>query len=249
MCGASHPSNLLPGSELTKPRETARRGSEDVANLVHVMLTDAVFNDSDAKDPIELSRLAGLSLARVSSALSAGESRGLFQRRLASTRIVTGGSSTQWRLSTGLTDLAAKFADFAEDSSRFSQEIAEIASMHSPSDVARNVEFNLEVAKTVFGKWSVDILTLIFAHKALGYQEILRAMPGMSGRVLSDKLARLQELGLVHREVLDTKPPRVQYSFTEKGLRVAKLGEPVFLYLRFTEGLLFLAKDVEAAVR
>jgi len=240
---------LLPGSELTKPRETLRRGSEDVAELVRAMLTDAVFNDSDAKDPIELSRLAGLSLARVSSALSAGESRGLFQRRLASTRIVTGGSPTQWRLSTGLTDLAAKFADFAEDSSRFSQEIAEVASMQSPSDIARNVEFNLEVAKTVFGKWSVDILTLIYAHKALGYQEILRAMPGMSGRVLSDKLARLQELGLVHREVLDTKPPRVQYSFTEKGLRVAKLGEPVFLYLRFTEGLLFLSKDAEAAVR
>ena len=183
-------------------------------------------------------------------ALSAGESCGLFQRRPAPTRIGTGGSNTRWHLSAGLTDLAAKFEDFAEDSSRFSQEIAESASLHFPSDdVARNVEFNLEVAKTVFGKWSVDLLALIYARKALGYQEILRAMPGMSGRVLSDKLSRLQELGLVHREVLDTKPPRVQYSFTEKGLRVAKLGEPVFLYLRFTEGLLFLAQDAEAAVR
>src|SRR5712691_3892835 len=202
------------------------------------MLTDGVFHDSDAKDPIELSRLAGLSLARVSSALSAGESRGLFQRHLAPARIGTGGSNARWRLSASLTDLAAKFADFAE-----------AASMHPANDVGRNVEFNLEVAKTVFGKWSVDILTLIYAHKTLGYQEILHALPGMSGRVLSDKLSRLQELGLVHREVLDTKPPRVQYSFTEKGLRVAKLGEPVFLYLRFTEGLLFLVKDEEAAVR
>jgi DNA-binding HxlR family transcriptional regulator len=213
------------------------------------MLTDGVFYDSDAKDPIELTRLAGLSLARVSSALSAGESRGLFQRHLAPTRIGTGGSNTRWRLSASLTDLAVKFADFAEDASRFSQKIAEAASMHPPDDVARNVEFNLEVAKTVFGKWSVDILTLMYARKTLGYQEILHELPGMSGRVLSDKLSRLQELGLVHREVLDTKPPRVQYSFTEKGLRVAKLGEPVFLYLRFSEGLLFLAKDEEAAVR
>ena len=72
-------------------------------------------------------------------------------------------------------------------------------------------------------------------------------MPGMSARILSVKLSRLKELGLVHREVLDTKPPRVQYSFTEKGLRVAKLGEPVFLYLRFAEGLLF-EEDAEAAL-
>ena len=41
----------------------------------------------------------------------------------------------------------------------------------------------------------------------------------------------------------------MQYSFTEKGLRVAKLGEPVFLYLRFTEGLLFLEENPEAADR
>src|SRR2546427_5167266 len=181
------------------------------------MLTDGVFHDSDAKDPIELSRLAGLSLARVSSALSAGESRGLFQRHLAPARIVTGGSNARWRLSASLTDLAAKFADFAEDASRFSQEIAEAASMHPANDVGRNVEFNLEVAKTVFGKWSVDILTLIYAHKTLGYQEILRAMPGMSARVLSDKLSRLQELGLVHREVLDTKPPGSAIPSRRKG--------------------------------
>lgn len=249
MRGPPHPSNLLPGSERTKPRETAGHGSEDLGDLVRAMLTDAVFNDSDARDPIELSHLVGLSLARVSSALSVGESRGLFQRHLAATRIGTGTPNTRWRLSTGLTDLAVKFAEFAEDASRFSKEIADAASMHHPEDIARNVGFNLEVAKTVFGKWSVDILTLIHAHKTLGYQEILRAMPGMSARVLSDKLSRLQELGLVHREVLDTKPPRVRYSFTEKGLRVAKLGEPVFLYLRFTEGLLFLEHNVEAAVR
>src|SRR2546426_5230612 len=61
-----------------------------MANLVRAMLADAVFNDRDAKDPIELSRLAGLSLARVSSALAAGESRGLFQRHRAPTPVGPG---------------------------------------------------------------------------------------------------------------------------------------------------------------
>ncbi len=42
----------------------------------------------------------------------------------------------------------------------------------------------------------------------------------------------------VHRAVIDTRPPGVEYSLTEKGREVAKLGEPVFLYLRLMEGSL-----------
>ena len=202
------------------------------------MLTDSVFDEATAKDPIELSRLAGMSLARVSSALANGESRGVFQRQIPPPDRGARASKVRWRLSPSLADLAAKFADFAEASSRLSREVADVAEIRPTKAFARNVAFNLEIARTVFGKWSVDILTLIYAHRTLGFQELLRAIPGISARVLSVKLGRLQELGLVRREVLGTKPPRVHYSFTEKGLRVAKLGEPVFLYLRFTEGLL-----------
>src|SRR5207245_6821194 len=112
MHGGRHPSYLLPDSELAKARGLVRRGPEDMADLVRAMLADAVFNDRDAKDPIELSRLAGLSLARVSSALPAGESPGLFQRGPAPTPPATGLSETVWPLSPDLTALAAKFADF-----------------------------------------------------------------------------------------------------------------------------------------
>ena len=247
MNGHEHPSNLLPNPVLTKPRGPLR--AEDLADLVRAMLTDAVFDVATARDPIELSRLAGLSLARVSSALAAGERRGLFQRRLAPSDSGPGTSKIVWQLSSNLADLAAKFEGFAELSSHFSREVAEEASLRPPKDPTRNVAFNLEIAKTVFGKWSVDLLSLIYSRKTLGFQEIVRALPGISARILSVKLGRLQELGLVRREVLDTKPPRVQYSFTEKGLRVAKLGEPVFLYLRFTEGLLFVEENPEAANR
>src|SRR5438093_2915813 len=120
-----HANYLLPDSELAKAREPVRRGSEDLAGLVRAMLADAVLDNQDAKDPIELSRLAGLSLSRVSSALAAGESRGLFQRHPAPARMGTETPSTRWRLSPGLADLASKFADFAEASSRFSREATE----------------------------------------------------------------------------------------------------------------------------
>src|SRR5437899_6012932 len=114
MHGERPPSHLLPGSDLAQAGGPVRRGPEDMADLVRAMLADAVFNDRDAKDPIELSRLAGLSLARVSSALAAGESRGLFQRGPAPTRTGSGPSKTLWRLSPDLADLATKFADVAE---------------------------------------------------------------------------------------------------------------------------------------
>src|SRR2546430_17496341 len=112
MLGAGRPSYLLPDSELAEARGHIRRGPEDMADLVRAMLADAVFNDRDAKDPIELSRLAGLSLARVSSALAAGESRGLFQRGPSPTRTATRLSLTLWRVFPVLTGLAAQFADF-----------------------------------------------------------------------------------------------------------------------------------------
>src|SRR2546422_11171597 len=132
MHGGRHPSYLLPDSELANARGPVRRGPEDMADLVRAMLADAVFNDRDAKDPIELSRLAGLSLARVSSALAAGESRGLFQRGPAPTRTGSGPSKTLWRLSPDLTDLPAKLPDFPEAPSPFRRAVSPPAARRPP---------------------------------------------------------------------------------------------------------------------
>ena len=180
MNGHEHPSNLLPNPVLTKPRGPLR--AEDLADLVRAMLTDAVFDVATARDPIELSRLAGLSLARVSSALAAGERRGLFQRHLAPSNSGPGTPKIVWQLSPSVTDLAMRFEDFAELSSHFSREVAEVASLRPPKDPTRNVAFNLEIAKTVFGKWSVDLLALIYSRKTVGFQEIVQ--PGC--RVVDD---------------------------------------------------------------
>lgn len=105
-------------------------------------------------------------------------------------------------------------------------------------DPDENAQLNLRIARIVFSKWSVDILALLYTNRFIGFQELRKGLRTISSRVLSLKLKQMEGLGLVQRAVLQTRPPRVQYSLTEKGLKVAKLGEPVFLYLRFTEGLL-----------
>lgn len=96
----------------------------------------------------------------------------------------------------------------------------------------------MQIARTVFSKWSVEIITFLYFNRQARFQEIKKSLEDISARVLSLKLTRLEDLGLVKRTVLDTRPPGVEYSLTGEGLQAAKLGEPVFLYLRMTEGLL-----------
>src|SRR5438477_4174632 len=134
--------------------------------------------------------------------------------------------------------LLARFDEFGEQSSEFAREIVERSGTQSTT--ANHARLNIRVARTVFSKWSVEILTFLFTGGASRFQEIKKALGDISARVLSVKLARLERLGFVRRSVLDTRPPGVEYSLTEKGRQVARLGEPVFLYLRLTEGLLKL---------
>lgn len=153
------------------------------------------------------------------------------------TRTIRAGSSTIV-VTADARDFAARFEEFAEACSRFSREVVQLAAPDSRAGENDNARINMRVAKTIFGMWSIDILTCLYTRDPAGFQEIKKALGKISARVLSLKLARLERLMLVRREVLDSRPPRVQYSLTEDGFRVARLGEPVFLYLRLMQGLL-----------
>jgi DNA-binding HxlR family transcriptional regulator len=135
-------------------------------------------------------------------------------------------------------ELSTLFEEFAERSLEFSREVVERSGRQASMASGENARLNLQVARTVFGKWSVEVLTFLYSKPKSRFQEIKNALGEISARVLSLKLARLEDLGLVDRAVLDTRPPAVQYSLTDQGRQLAMLGEPVFLYLRLTEGLL-----------
>jgi DNA-binding HxlR family transcriptional regulator len=131
-----------------------------------------------------------------------------------------------------------RFAELVETCSRFSREILRDSGWNGGSIALLDpVAMNVEIARTVFGKWSLDILTLLYMRQGAGFQEIRRGLGRISSRVLSSKLTRMQETGLIRREVQPSRPPRVTYSLTDRGLTVAKLGEPVFLYLRLSTGV------------
>ena len=48
--------------------------------------------------------------------------------------------------------------------------------------------------------------------------QIRSTIPGLSDRLLSERLKELESEGIVDRLVLDGNPPRVQYLLTQKGM-------------------------------
>jgi DNA-binding HxlR family transcriptional regulator len=134
-------------------------------------------------------------------------------------------------------EVDALFSKHRESSTEFSREMVRMlnAKFHANPQVAAQV--NLELAKTVFSKWSIEILTMLYSARSASYGELKRELQGITSKVLSEKLKKLESGGLARREIVAGKPPRIVYSLTQDGITVAKLGEPVFLFLGYKEGL------------
>ena len=86
-----------------------------------------------------------------------------------------------------------------------------------------------QTVATVAGKWGV--LALAALHDGTyRFNALRRRVDGVSEKMLSQTLQALERDGLVRREVQGTIPPRVEYSLTPFGARVAaKLVELVTL--------------------
>lgn len=66
-------------------------------------------------------------------------------------------------------------------------------------------------------RWSGLILGVLVTAGVAHFAELKRAIPGISERILSDRLTELASAGLVTREVLEGPPLGVRYRVTEAG--------------------------------
>lgn len=55
------------------------------------------------------------------------------------------------------------------------------------------------------------------------YSELMQALPGISPKTLADRLQTLEERKIVQRHVWPTKPPRVEYTLTDRGHALSKV--------------------------
>jgi DNA-binding HxlR family transcriptional regulator len=65
-------------------------------------------------------------------------------------------------------------------------------------------------------RWSGAILSVMLGGPQC-FNEMLAAVPGMSDRLLTERLRELESEGLVRRTVLPGPPVRVSYELTEAG--------------------------------
>jgi DNA-binding HxlR family transcriptional regulator len=72
----------------------------------------------------------------------------------------------------------------------------------------------VEVLDHVAGKWSISIIVAA-ANGPVRFTELERAVEGISRRMLTLNLRKLERDGLLVRTVYPTVPPKVEYTLTD----------------------------------
>ncbi len=67
------------------------------------------------------------------------------------------------------------------------------------------------------GKWSMLILCVLAENGATRFNEIGKALPDISPKVLAETLRNLESDGLISRTLYAEIPPRVEYALTDLG--------------------------------
>ena len=78
------------------------------------------------------------------------------------------------------------------------------------------------VASLLERRWTVSIL-YVSHDGAVRFNEFLQALGSISPATLAQRLADLEEAGVLAREVVDDRPPRVEYRLTERGRQLRSL--------------------------
>ena len=71
-------------------------------------------------------------------------------------------------------------------------------------------------AELIGRRWSGAVLYALF-HGERRFTDIAAAVPGLSARMLSERLRELESEGLIDRRAVPDAPARLEYHLTEKG--------------------------------
>ena len=71
-------------------------------------------------------------------------------------------------------------------------------------------------------RWTVSILYVSHAG-ALRFNEFLHALGSIPPATLAQRLIDLEEAGVLERQVIDARPPLVEYRLTERGRQLRSL--------------------------
>ncbi|MEI7027932.1 winged helix-turn-helix transcriptional regulator [Paenibacillus sp. y28] len=87
-----------------------------------------------------------------------------------------------------------------------------------PESCENKMETALEI---LVGKWKPVILYLLFKNGTMRFSELHKALPGITKKMLTSQLRELEHHDIVHRKIYRQIPPKVEYSITEYGQKMA----------------------------
>ena len=127
-----------------------------------------------------------------------------------------------------------RFKTFADECVRFVEEMG--GGLREDVDPIEEAQRSSRIIGAITKKWTVPIIYLLYRTEQLRFSRLRQLLMGISSRTLSLRLKSLEARGWVRREVVEDRPPRVNYSLTKKGTMVAKMAGPMYLYIRVSEG-------------
>lgn len=84
-----------------------------------------------------------------------------------------------------------------------------------------------EVMDVISKKWALLIINMIGNNQRVRYNKIMEGLTGINSKTLSDRLKELENYSLIKREAFAEIPPRVEYSLTNEGVKLAKATLPL----------------------
>jgi DNA-binding HxlR family transcriptional regulator len=85
------------------------------------------------------------------------------------------------------------------------------------------------VADLLERRWTLSIIFVVL-HGNQRFNVLLDSVPGISPRMLSERLRDLEQAGMIERRVLPVSPPAVEYRLTRRGRQLAPLIEALARY-------------------
>lgn len=74
--------------------------------------------------------------------------------------------------------------------------------------------------EAIGGKWKSLILWHLFENGTLRNGQMLRLMPHITQKMLTQQLREMEASGLVTRKIYEQVPPKVEYSLTQAALQL-----------------------------
>lgn len=73
------------------------------------------------------------------------------------------------------------------------------------------------VLRALRGRWATRILAVIASHQSIHFNELKRAIPGVSAKVLTEQLRFLETAGVLERHATGNSRQEVSYIYTARG--------------------------------